>query len=179
MLKGIWSTVLAQARQEHNDQFSEYTWSVAQQWLEVWDDLQHYRPSDTDTLMHVDAHPKQMFFPTDAQPRFVLFDWQNPGKGWGATDAGRLLVTGLSTQRRREQEAALRGQDAEPFPSIRFHDLRHTAATLMLLEGIHPKVVQERLGHATISMTLDTYSHVLPTMQADAAERLGRVLSIA
>ena len=49
----------------------------------------------------------------------------------------------------------------------------------MLVEGIHPKVVQERLGHATISMTLDTYSHVLPTMQVDAAERIGRILSIA
>jgi len=54
-------------------------------------------------------------------------------------------------------------------PNIRFHDLRHTAATLMLQEGIHPKVVQERLGHSQISITLDTYSHVLPSMQAEAA----------
>lgn len=57
-------------------------------------------------------------------------------------------------------------------PSIRFHDLRHTAATLLLGEGVHPKVVQERLGHSQISVTLDTYSHVLPTMQRDAANRL-------
>jgi integrase len=62
-------------------------------------------------------------------------------------------------------------------PNIRFHDLRHTAATLMLKEGIHPKVVQERLGHSRISLTLDTYSHVLPSMQAEAAERLDQLLT--
>jgi integrase len=50
-------------------------------------------------------------------------------------------------------------------PQIRFHDLRHCHATLLLQQGVHPKVVQERLGHANISMTLDTYSHVLPGMQ--------------
>ena len=50
-------------------------------------------------------------------------------------------------------------------PVIRFHDARHTAATLMLSAGMNPKVVSERLGHATIAITLDTYSHVLPNMQ--------------
>jgi integrase len=57
-------------------------------------------------------------------------------------------------------------------PRIRFHDLRHTAATLLLSQGTHPKVVQERLGHATIAMTLDVYSHVVPSMQRDAATQL-------
>jgi integrase len=61
-------------------------------------------------------------------------------------------------------------------PRIRFHDLRHTAATLLLAEGVHPKVVQERLGHAQISMTLDTYSHVLPSMGKDAAAKLDTLL---
>lgn len=61
-------------------------------------------------------------------------------------------------------------------PDIRFHDLRHTAATLMLQQGIHPKIVQERLGHAQISMTLSTYSHVLPSMQNDAAEKMDDLL---
>lgn len=56
---------------------------------------------------------------------------------------------------------------------IAFHDLRHTHATLMLKQGEHPKVVQERLGHKSISITLDTYSHVLPDLQEDAAQRLG------
>jgi integrase len=53
-------------------------------------------------------------------------------------------------------------------PDIRFHDLRHTCATLLLGKGVHAKLVQELLGHATISITLDTYSHVLPGM-GDAA----------
>ncbi len=60
-------------------------------------------------------------------------------------------------------------------PEIRFHDFRHTAATLLLLQGVHPKVVQERLGHAQISITLDTYSHVLPSMQREAAEKLNKL----
>ena len=60
-------------------------------------------------------------------------------------------------------------------PDIRFHDLRHTHATLLLLAGEHPKVVQERLGHATISITLDTYSHVMPSMQKDAATKIGNL----
>ena len=54
-------------------------------------------------------------------------------------------------------------------PSIRLHDLRHTHATLALQTGIHPKVVSERLGHATVSITLDTYSHAIPAMQEEAA----------
>ena len=62
-------------------------------------------------------------------------------------------------------------------PRIRFHDLRHTAATLMLSLGVHPKIVQERLGHANIAMTLDTYSHVLPTMQREAADKMDRLLA--
>jgi integrase len=54
-------------------------------------------------------------------------------------------------------------------PTIRLHDLRHTHATLALQAGIHPKVVSERLGHATIAITLDTYSHAIPAMQEEAA----------
>jgi integrase len=62
-------------------------------------------------------------------------------------------------------------------PEIRFHDLRHTCATLMLCGGIHPKVVQELLGHASVTVTLDTYSHVLPTMQGEAAVKMNSILS--
>ena len=54
-------------------------------------------------------------------------------------------------------------------PRIRFHDLRHTHATLALAAGVHPKVVSERLGHASITITLDTYSHAIPAMQETAA----------
>src|SRR5262249_41961946 len=57
-------------------------------------------------------------------------------------------------------------------PNIRFHDMRHTVATLLLAGDVHPKVVQELLGHSQITLTLDTYSHVLPTMQKEAAKRM-------
>ena len=62
-------------------------------------------------------------------------------------------------------------------PDIRFHDLRHTCATLMLFVGTNPKVVQEMLGHANVSITLDTYSHLLPNMQGEAVGRLDNLLS--
>ena len=55
---------------------------------------------------------------------------------------------------------------------VRLHDLRHTHATQMLADGVHPKVAQERLGHSSIGITLDFYSHVMPGMQADAASRV-------
>jgi integrase len=56
--------------------------------------------------------------------------------------------------------------------NFRLHDLRHTHATLMLKAGVHPKIVQERLGHSSISQTLDTYSHVIPSMQKEAVQKL-------
>lgn len=62
---------------------------------------------------------------------------------------------------------------------LEFHDLRHTHATLLLRQGTHPKVVSERLGHATVGITLDTYSHVLADMQDDAAQRLDGALAVA
>jgi integrase len=61
-------------------------------------------------------------------------------------------------------------------PAIRFHDLRHTCATLLLSKNVNPKIVSEMLGHANISITLDTYSHVLPNMQESAARALEETL---
>lgn len=59
---------------------------------------------------------------------------------------------------------------------IRLYDLRHTMATLLLSSGINPKIVSERLGHSSIALTLDTYSHVLPTMQRDATEEIKKLM---
>ena len=61
-------------------------------------------------------------------------------------------------------------------PPIRLHDLRHSNATAMIAAGINAKVVQHRLGHANVSITLNTYTHVLPEMDQDAAEKLGNAL---
>lgn len=63
-------------------------------------------------------------------------------------------------------------------PPLRLHDLRHLHATLMLKEGIHPKIVSERLGHSNIGITMDTYSHVLPNMQEEAAQTFDNALQI-
>jgi integrase len=60
-------------------------------------------------------------------------------------------------------------------PHKRLHDLRHTCATLLLTKGVHPKVVQELLGHSSISVTLDTYSHVLPNMQEKAVAAMDAI----
>jgi integrase len=62
-------------------------------------------------------------------------------------------------------------------PDICFHDLRHTCATLLLSQGTHPKLVQELLGHATIAMTLDTYSHFLPSMGDQTVRAMEAALS--
>lgn len=61
-------------------------------------------------------------------------------------------------------------------PKIRFHDTRHTHATLLLLQGVNPKIVSERLGHADVRISLDTYSHLLPSMQKETAVMFGKML---
>jgi integrase len=70
------------------------------------------------------------------------------------------------------------GKEVAPklLPNIRLYDLRHTCATLLLLADVPAKVVSERLGHSSITLTLDTYSHVLPTMQRRAADLMGEIL---
>ena len=62
-------------------------------------------------------------------------------------------------------------------PQIRFHDLRHTAATLLLAQGLSPRVIMETLGHSQISLTMNTYAHVMPAMQQEAAERMHEMLT--
>lgn len=62
-------------------------------------------------------------------------------------------------------------------PRIRFHSLRHTAPSLLLAQGVHPRVVMEMLGHSTIALTVNTYSHVIPALERDAADRLNALLS--
>ena len=59
---------------------------------------------------------------------------------------------------------------------MRFHDLRHSAATLLLSMGVHAKVIQELLGHSQISITMNIYGHVLPSMQQDAMEKMNSLL---
>jgi len=81
-----------------------------------------------------------------------------------------ISATNLS---KREFKAVLA---AANLPDIRFHDLRHSHATLLLSNGVNPKVVQERLGHESVRTTLDLYGHVLPSSQREAARNVGRLL---
>ena len=62
---------------------------------------------------------------------------------------------------------------------VRFHDLRHTHASLMLKQNVNPKIIQERLGHSSITITMDTYGHLMPSMQKDAVLNFAHLLKHA
>ena len=111
-------------------------------------------------LQALREHRKQMFAEGNAAS-FVFCD----------TTGGPLRHNNLT---RRSFKPLLKKAG---LPDIRFHDLRHTAATLMLGAKVQPKVVQEILGHSQIAVTLDTYSHVLPTIQDEAASVMDTVLT--
>lgn len=102
------------------------------------------------------------------------------GPDYGQHDLVFASATGSPLIARNVQRAfKLALGRADLAPTVRFHDLRHAAATLLLQAGVHPKVVSERLGHSTITLTLDTYSHVIPALDADAANRLAALLAPA
>jgi integrase len=96
--------------------------------------------------------------------------WQENGLV-SASDIGTLLNRHNLTQRSFRPLLKKGG-----LTQIRFHDLRHTCATILLSKGVHPKFVQELLGHSTISITIDTYTHVLPGMNGGTADALDEAL---
>ena len=97
--------------------------------------------------------------------------WRDLGLVFAGDDGGALDAHNLVA---RHFKPAL--QAAGLPKTVRLYDLRHTCATLLLLAEMRPKVVAERLGHASVTLTLDTYSHVLPTMQEEEAGRLEALL---
>jgi len=90
---------------------------------------------------------------------------------FATSEGAPLLIRNL--QRRHFKPILIRAGLPE---AIRLYDLRHTCATLLLTANEHPKIVSERLGHSNITLTMDTYSHVLPSMQQGASEKLERIL---
>jgi len=105
---------------------------------------------------------------------------------WKAQQAEELLRIGITA------EHVVTRADGEPLQprslthvlsaflkpwGVTLHGLRHTHASLLLASGIHPKVAQERLGHSSISITMDTYSHLMPNMQGEAAASLDKMLA--
>jgi integrase len=110
-------------------------------------------------------------------------------------DSGMVFTTGIGTM--LDQRNMLRSfyalmdtrdpNDPEPdakkkrrlFPQLRFHDLRHSAATLLLAQGVHPRYIMELLGHSSISLTMNTYGHVLDEMKKETARQMDAVFSVA
>jgi integrase len=90
------------------------------------------------------------------------------GSVWDRTSAR------IATELKREFHVLLASAD---LPAVRFHDLRHTAATRLLAQGVDPRTNMETLGHSQISLTLNTYSYVLPALQTDAAAKLEAILT--
>jgi integrase len=98
------------------------------------------------------------------------------GPAW--TDTGYVFVREDGFPLHPERVTVLFGRlvAAAGVSTLRLHDLRHTSASLPLAAGVHPKIVSERLGHSNVSITLDLYSHVIPGLQAEAAEQLGEMI---
>lgn len=100
------------------------------------------------------------------------------GSRWDNPD-GLIFTTKLGTplDARNVTRVFHRVLEEAELPSIRFHDLRHTAASLLLAQGVDFRTIMETLGHSQIKLTLDTYSHVLPALQEDAAAKLDEILT--
>jgi integrase len=100
------------------------------------------------------------------------------GEAWRGKDFDLVFCTPIGTplDSRNVTHAFQRHLAKAGIPRRRFHDLRHSAATLLLLQGVSPRVVQEILGHSSVTLTLGTYSHVLPSLERDAADRMDAAL---
>src|SRR5215467_4665470 len=80
----------------------------------------------------------------------------------------------ITRPKMKKREATLK----LPFPPIRFHDLRHSAATLLLAQGVSPRYITELLGHTQVSFTMQTYAHVLPEVQKQVATKMDEILGV-
>jgi integrase len=100
------------------------------------------------------------------------------GSKWN--DSGLVFTSSIGTplDERNVRRAFDDILKAAKLPAMRIHDLRHTCASLLLAQGVHPRVVMETLGHSQISLTLDTYSHVLPALGAEAATKMDLLVGV-
>jgi len=97
------------------------------------------------------------------------------GSRW--QDGDFVFTTGIGTplEPRNLDRAYRQIVKAASLPHIRIHDLRHTAATLLLIQGVHPRVVLELLGHSQIAVTMNLYSHVVPALRKEAADQMDAI----
>lgn len=154
----------------------DYTSAHINQTLQSTSDGPHFQRPKTHRSRRPIALPAHLTTLLDGQRRKQEARRTAHGGNWQHTDlivdrgdGGPIHPDSLSSAWRR----FIRQHN---LPAIRFHDLRHSHATLMLLEGIHPKIVSERLGHASVSFTLEVYTHLLPDMQSEAADAIDRLL---
>jgi len=162
-------------------------------WREV--DLDSGRVSIVRTITTVNGQPIETSTKTNKSRRRVALDTATvevlrahrereeverkaAGSAWHETGLVFTLEDGSAIHPDRFSRWFSRLVELAGVPHIRLHDLRHTHATLALEAGVHPKVVSERLGHATVGITLDLYSHVSPAMDEDAAERIAGLLDV-
>ena len=137
--------------------------------------------------LYIEAEPKTQqsrrnvmitSFALESLKRHRLQQWEaklQADDRWQEHDYVFCTLSGLHLNPNHVVEELKKVLRRAELPEIRFHDLRHSAATLLLSLGVHPKVVQELLGHTQISMTMDIYSHVLPGLQQDAMSKLNTV----
>jgi integrase len=106
-------------------------------------------------------------------------EWRSKaGESYNNHELVFATKSGLPIDQRNLRYSFHRRMAAAGLPSdIRLYDLRHSCASLLLGANVHPKIVSERLGHGSITITLDVYSHVLPTMQEAASEKLEQILA--
>jgi integrase len=105
------------------------------------------------------------------------FDRIAAGSAWDHNDLVFCNAAGEPVSPTNETKRFQRVGIAAVLPPIRFHDMRHTAATILLAKGVHVKLVSEMLGHSSMTLTLDTYSHVLTAMHGDAAAAMDAVFT--
>ncbi|HOR18822.1 MAG TPA: tyrosine-type recombinase/integrase [Brevefilum sp.] len=121
----------------------------------------------SDTILALKDHQKRQW----VEREFMRGKWKDHDLIFPSSIGTPLSQSNLS----RDYKQLLHEAN---LPDIRFHDLRHTAASLMLKQGISVKVVQERLGHSDAAMTLNVYSHVIPGMQREAAEKMDEITAV-
>jgi integrase len=156
-------------------------------WIDV--DLDAQRLAVRQAYISVDGRPQFSEPKTRRSRRTIDLDARTIGalRDWRKQQAGEERNWGTAWQRTglvftREDGAAIAPDSlsrqfvklaaAAGLPPIRLHDLRHSHASLLLASGVNPKVASERLGHHSVALTLDVYSHVVPGMQSDAAARV-------
>lgn len=135
-----------------------------------------YEEPKTDRSRRTLALPAQLVSALHAHRTAQLGERLVAGPGWDDNNLVFAQANGRPIDRHSDYDAWSRLLIDAGVAHVRLHDARHTAATLLLVEGVHPRVVMELLGHSQMRTTTDIYSHVMPALARDAADRMGAIL---